>query len=103
MEALKPKDFSFDRPVPAVKFADALLSAAGLSRSDEQLLTSKNYIVVGNEQSNIALDVTNFLRGSLVGDAEDSLHSRDDCLFRVRLICMLASLHGLQYSVFHAL
>ena len=82
MEAVKPKDFSFDRPVPAVKFADALLLAAGLSRSDEHLLSSKNYIVVvGNEQSDIALDVTYFLHGSLVGDAEDSLHSRDDCLF----------------------
>ncbi len=94
MEALHSDDFSFDRQVPPVKLTEN--DVADLSISNVQQLLHKSYMVVGDERSNIAHDVVGFLLGRQCGDAEDSLHARDDCLFHVRLICMLASLHGLQ-------
>ncbi|CAL8470681.1 g10223 [Coccomyxa elongata] len=60
-EALHSDDFSFGR----------------------QQLLRKGYMVVGDERSNIAHDVVGFLLGRQSGDAEDSLHARDDCLFHI--------------------
>ncbi|KAK9824695.1 hypothetical protein WJX72_012463 [[Myrmecia] bisecta] len=56
---------------------------AGLSASDVQQLMRKGYMVVGDEQSSIAHHVVGFLRARRSGDAEDSLHARDDCLFNI--------------------
>lgn len=95
MEALHPDDFSFDRKVPPVKLTKYDVDDTGLSTRNVQQLLSTSYLVVGDERSNIARDVVGFLLGRQSGDAEDSLHARDDCLFNVRLICMLASLHRL--------
>ena len=100
-EALHPDDFSFDRQVPAVKLTKYDPDRADLRIKELQRL--KGYVVVGDEQSEIAHDVVGFLRARRSGDAEDSLHARNDYLFNVRLICMPDHSHGLQYSVFHAL
>ena len=84
----KPVDinkFAFDTAITPIHFTPWDIEEAQILPGVVAELTGQGLMSVGNHRHTITHDAVNFLNGSLTGEREDGLHSRDDSLIKVRL------------------
>ena len=86
VEQVDPADFAFDLAVDPVPLFQSDRERALMEQGDWDSLINGGYILAGSQQCNITHDYVHFMRNWRSGDSEDSMHSRDDALLRVREI-----------------